>query len=134
MPHHTPRLAAAHRGLQLDQGQRPVTDGDGTAADLERGRPCRRYAGADLRVKGWPSSTPRISDAIDGKYAVSAIRGALLRHGVRLTDDRQGGGKHRRNSGRALSIDEKDLLVRPSALGRRGSWRRRRCRSTVECA
>src|SRR5882672_10809617 len=42
-----------------------------------------------LRVKGLAFVDTANFDAIDGKYAVSAIRAALLRHGVRLTDDRK---------------------------------------------
>lgn len=50
-------------------------------------------------------------EAVDGKYAISAIRNALLRSGVRLIDNRTKADSVIEIRVGALSIDEKDFLV-----------------------
>ncbi|HEX2889052.1 DUF6655 family protein [Vineibacter terrae] len=64
-----------------------------------------------LRVKGLAFVDTTYFDLEDGKYAISAIRYALLRTGVRLTDDRPKAESIVEIRVGALSTNEKEFFV-----------------------
>ncbi|HKU99705.1 MAG TPA: DUF6655 family protein [Vineibacter sp.] len=64
-----------------------------------------------VRVNGRAYLDTVYFEAVDGKYAISTIRNALLRNGVRLIDERSRADCIIEVRAGALSIDEKDFLL-----------------------